>query len=204
MRDGANAVRCWLALLVVAPMCASAIDATPIPAAPIPSAPVATTAAAHAASPGYAPSLTGFRRIATAQGLSQTSVRAMVQDRHGFVWVGTQDGLNRFDGNEFRVYRHGAGAAPSLPGDLIRALAIDRQGVLWVGGTGGLSRYREAQDRFEPVPVADARGAQAEVHALHVDRTGALWVATYEGLSRVDPETHARTPWPLPAGEGTD
>jgi ligand-binding sensor domain-containing protein/signal transduction histidine kinase len=185
MRDGAIALGCWLAVLLGA---GTALAVAPR-AAP------ATSGSVAAAPPAYTPSLTGFRRLGTAQGLSQTSVRAMVQDRHGFVWIGTQDGLNRFDGNEFRVYRHGEGAARSLPGDLIRALVIDRQGVLWVGGTGGLSRYREAEDRFEPVPLADERDTQAEVHSLHVDGAGAVWVATYEGLSRVDPATRARTAW---------
>jgi signal transduction histidine kinase/ligand-binding sensor domain-containing protein len=173
MRDRVFALVCWLAAFVAA-----------------------TTALA--APPQYVPALTGFRRLDTGQGLSQASVRALVQDRHGFVWIGTQDGLNRFDGNEFRVYRHGDAPTDSLPGDLIRALAIDARGVLWVGGTGGLSRYREAQDRFEPVPIVGESGAQAEVHALHVDRAGAVWVATYEGLSRVDPATGERALWRVP------
>jgi ligand-binding sensor domain-containing protein/signal transduction histidine kinase len=151
--------------------------------------------AAGAAPADVSSVLTRFRRIGTEQGLSQASVRGLVQDRRGFLWIGTQDGLNRFDGNEFRVYRHREGQPGTLPGDLIRALAIDAGGTLWVGGTGGLSRYREAQDRFEAVPIAGQSGAQDEVHALHVDRNGVLWIATYEGLSRLDPKTGERKAW---------
>jgi ligand-binding sensor domain-containing protein/signal transduction histidine kinase len=184
MRHGVIASVCWLAVALAACACAPVARAQ------------STEAAIDTDAPRHAPALTGFRRLGPAQGLSQASVRAMVQDRHGFLWFGTQDGLNRFDGNEFRVYRHRKDDAGSLPGDLIRALAIDRDGVLWIGGTGGLSRYLEARDRFEAVPIEGATGdPQPEVHALHVDATGALWVATYEGLSRVDPKTHRRTPW---------
>jgi len=206
MCDGANARGCWLAALVcaalsgAAPVHANALPATRTADAPAPAAstPVpASPAAAPASPPHYIPTLTGFRRLGTADGLSQASVRAMVQDRHGFVWIGTQDGLNRYDGNEVRIYRQEEGAAHSLPGDLVRALAIDHNDVLWVGGTGGLSRYHEAEDRFEPVPIGAERGEQSEVHGLLVDNAGALWVATYDGLSRVDPRKHARTAWPL-------
>ena len=193
MRDGVIALVSCLAFLVGATVASAA------PSRVGPATAASRQDAGTHAPPEYVPALTGFRRLATAQGLSQDSVRAMVQDRHGFVWIGTQDGLNRFDGNEFRVYDQGRDASHSLPGDLIRALAIDHDGVLWVGGTGGLSRYHEDQDRFEPVPIADQAGAQSEVHALHVDRQGALWVATYEGLSRVDPKSRVRKAWLLSA-----
>ena len=184
MRQGVIASVCWLALALAACACAPVARAQ------------STEAAIDTDAPRHVPALTGFRRLGPAQGLSQASVRAMVQDRHSFLWFGTQDGLNRFDGNEFRAYRHRKDDPDSLPGDLIRALAIDRDGVLWIGGTGGLSRYLEARDRFEAVPIEGATGdPQPEVHALHVDATGALWVATYEGLSRVDPQTRRRTSW---------
>jgi ligand-binding sensor domain-containing protein/two-component sensor histidine kinase len=152
-------------------------------------------AAVQAAPADYSPSLSRFRRIGTEQGLSQASVRALVQDRAGFIWIGTQDGLNRFDGSEFRLYRRQEGQADSLPGDLVQALAIDPQGVLWVGTSGGLARYREDLDRFEPVPIQGESGAQAEVRRLHVDRKGRLWIASYGGLSRYDPGTGKRRAW---------
>jgi ligand-binding sensor domain-containing protein/signal transduction histidine kinase len=201
MRRGAIAVMCcWLAVLLAAAP-ARVASTPPVTPAGSTASPARAAPPTHArdsdAAPDYIPALTGFRRLGPADGLSQASVRALVQDRHGFVWIGTQDGLNRYDGNEFRVYRHVAGDAQSLPGDLIRALAIDARGVLWVGGTGGLSRYREADDRFEAAPIAGDRGEQSEVHGLHVDRAGALWVATYEGLSRVDPKTGQRLRWQL-------
>ncbi|MGQ0801135.1 MAG: sensor histidine kinase [Pseudomarimonas sp.] len=143
----------------------------------------------------YTPSLTRFRRIGTEQGLSQASAWSMVQDRRGFIWIATQDGLNRFDGHEFRVYRHHPERADSLPGDLLQSLVIDHAGVLWVGGSGGLSRYLEERDRFESVPIDGEAGAQAGVRGLHVDGKGALWVVGYAGLSRYDPATGKRSAW---------
>lgn len=152
-------------------------------------------AAVDAAPVEYSPSLTSFRRISTEQGLSQASVWSMVQDRHGFIWVATRDGLNRFDGHEFRIYRHRAEQADSLPGDQLQSLAIDRDGGLWVGGNGGLSRYHEDRDRFESIPIAGENGAQQGVRSLHVDRYGTLWVASYAGLSRFDAASGKRIAW---------
>lgn len=147
----------------------------------------------------YQPALARFRRLGAEQGLSQVSAWALAQDRHGFLWIGTQDGLNRFDGNEFRVYRNQPDAPDSLAGNHVQALAIDHQGVLWVGSNGGLSRYHEANDRFESVPITGESEVQAEVRGLHVDDAGVLWIASYAGLSRYDPKTGQRTVWVFPA-----
>jgi ligand-binding sensor domain-containing protein/signal transduction histidine kinase len=191
MRDGVIALLLGLS---------AAVGAAPGALASPPVAP--TTQATPAAAPPaeYIPALTRFRRLGTEQGLSQLSVRGLVQDRRGFLWIGTQDGLNRYDGNEFRVYRHREGQPDTLPGDLVRALAIDHQGRLWIGGSGGLSRYREEEDRFEAMPIAGQRGAQDEVHGLHVDAHGNVWIASYEGLSRFDPATGQRTAWTFAPG----
>lgn len=143
----------------------------------------------------YTSSLTRFRRIGTEHGLSQASAWAMVQDRRGFVWIATQDGLNRFDGHEFRVYRQRAGELDSLPGDQLQSLVIDLDGTLWVGGSGGLSRYVELRDRFEMVPIDGESGTQAGVRGLHVDASGVIWVASYAGLSRYDPKIGKRLAW---------
>ena len=157
-------------------------------------------AVVDAAAVEYTPSLSRFRRIGTEQGLSQASAWAMVQDRRGFIWIATQDGLNRFDGHEFRVYRHHPEQADSLPGDLLQSLVIDHAGVLWVGGSGGLSRYHEPRDRFESVPIEGESGLQAGVRGLHVDRDGALWIAGYAGLSRYDPVSGKRVAWQFSPG----
>ena len=71
-----------------------------------------------------------FQHLSREQGLSQSFVLSMTQDEKGFMWFGTQNGLNRFDGYEVRVYNREQGG---LPGDLIRSLLSDSRGRLWVG-----------------------------------------------------------------------
>ena len=89
-----------------------------------------------------------FKRYSTDDGLSQSTVRCFAQDQDGFVWVGTQDGLNRFDGYSFKVYRHIARDTTSLLSNDIYALFKDSKGVLWVGTTLSLSTYDAEHDRF--------------------------------------------------------
>jgi len=90
-----------------------------------------------------------FWHYGVEDGLSQSTARVLVQDRQGFVWIGTQDGLNRFDGEEFRVYRSDPPDRHSLPDNYITALAPAPDGSVFVGTqAGGLARYRPMLDDF--------------------------------------------------------
>jgi ligand-binding sensor domain-containing protein/signal transduction histidine kinase len=156
------------------------------------------------ASDDYHPTFTRFRRLSPEHGLSQVSALAIAQDRHGFVWIGTQDGLNRFDGYEFRHFHATPGAAratsgvadagvpvASLPDDRVNALVVDHAGVLWAGTRGGLVRYHEDADRFVHVSAQAteaARTAEQDIHALLVDRAGRLWAGSHGGLLVLDRE----------------
>ncbi len=111
-----------------------------------------------------------FHTLGVAQGLSQATARSIAQDGSGFLWVGTQDGLNRFDGHEFEVYRHRPGSAEGLGDNHIYALAVDDEGALWIGTqAGGLTR-RDPRDgslrtyRHDPASADALAGDQ--VHAL--------------------------------------
>ncbi|GAB1597086.1 EAL domain-containing protein [Lysobacter claricitrinus] len=134
-----------------------------------------------------------FEQIGTERGLTQSSVGAIVQDRLGFVWVGTQGGLHRYDGERYRVYRHDPRDPASLPDSFVTALALDESPALWVGTfsqyvarldlrTGAIRRYLDA--------VPDRR-ADRQVLALHAD-ADALWIGTVSGLDRLDPKTGMR------------
>ena len=119
-------------------------------------------------------------------GLSQNAVSAVVQGPRGFLWVGTKDGLNRYDGYEFVVYTHDPADPHSLPDDHITALLANEDGTLWVGtATQGVAR-------FDPVTGRATRYGgipRSWVMALAVDREGALWAGTDEaGLYRLPPE----------------
>ncbi|HEX7754680.1 MAG TPA: two-component regulator propeller domain-containing protein, partial [Niabella sp.] len=80
-----------------------------------------------------------FRTISIDQGLSQSTVFAIQQDRLGFIWVGTPDGLNRYDGKTFTVYRPAKEDSNSLISGYIRSLFVDARGMLWIGGNKGVS-----------------------------------------------------------------
>jgi len=134
-----------------------------------------------------------FRRLSLDQGLSQSTVHAIAQDDLGFMWFGTWDGLNRFDGVAFRVYQHDLNDSTSLGDDLVTAIAPAPGGDLWVGTGAGLDHYVAALDRFEHYRYApDDPGSlsQNAVLSVAVAPDGSVWVGTLGGgLNRLDPTT---------------
>ncbi|MGH8042835.1 MAG: two-component regulator propeller domain-containing protein [Rudaea sp.] len=126
-----------------------------------------------------------FRTYSTGDGLSQATALAMAQDGAGFLWIGTQDGLNRFDGNEFKIYRHVRGQPWSLSDSAVYALVTDKDGSLWIGTqAGGLNHYDPKLDRFVHFgtdPLSADVLASEHVTALMVDNRGWLWVASASG-----------------------
>jgi ligand-binding sensor domain-containing protein/signal transduction histidine kinase len=130
------------------------------------------------------------RRITTADGLSQTRVQQIVQDDRGFIWFGTQYGLNRYDGYEFKVFVHRPGVANSLSGAYIYSLFKDRDGILWVGCNLTLDRFDPRTETFTHYSI-DPEHAKlgGTVTYISQDHSGALWLATGAGLYRLDPAT---------------
>lgn len=90
-----------------------------------------------------------FRGISVDNGLSQSTVYTILQDTLGFMWMATQDGLNRYDGDTFTVYRPSKGDKTSLQSNYIRSIYLDHKGLLWVGGNQGVSRYDYASNSFQ-------------------------------------------------------
>ncbi len=91
-----------------------------------------------------------FEHLSIDQGLSQNSVFAILQDRMGFLWFGTQSGLNRYDGYRFEVLRRDPSDANSLSHNHVRVLHEDRAGMLWIGTRdGGLNRYDGRKKTFK-------------------------------------------------------
>jgi diguanylate cyclase (GGDEF)-like protein len=132
-----------------------------------------------------------FERLSLEHGLSQSHVNCILQDRHGFLWLGTQDGLNRYDGYTFRVFKHDYRDEGSLANNTVWALFEDTDGVLWVGTDGGgLDRWDPSHERFvhhrhdssNPRSLAGDR-----VRAITETQDGSLWIGTDgAGLSRLD------------------
>lgn len=126
-----------------------------------------------------------FRQFGVDKGLSQATVRAIVQDRDGFIWMGTQEGLNRFDGYEFRTYLHSAGERPGLPDNHITALAVGPDQRLWVGTQNGgmalFDPYTGTARQWAPGDPGRGELGGTAVHALLAQRRGGLWVAAGTG-----------------------
>ena len=129
-----------------------------------------------------------FQRLGIDEGLSQATARAMAQDREGVVWIGTQDGLNRFDGEDFTVFRRDQQDPRSLVDNHVTALLVDRAGTLWVGTqSGGLGRYDADAGNFRNFEVGPQALGAVQVSALAQDAQGAIWVASGRGhLQRID------------------
>jgi len=129
-----------------------------------------------------------FTHLTMADGLSQSSIQCMVQDETGFIWLGTEEGLNRYDGFRFRIFRAEHEEQGGLPSSDIASLALGEE-VLWVGTSRGLCRYDPILETFTRValPVETPQ----RINAVVPDRDGGLWIATARtGLWHREAETH--------------
>ena len=129
-----------------------------------------------------------FSRLSTAQGLSQTQANQIVQDDQGFIWFGTQYGLDRYDGYEFRVFTHDPARENSLSCVYVHSLFKDRSGTLWVGCDQFLDRFDSVHETFTHYRI-DTGEVGNYVSEISQDRTGMLWLATGSGLFGLNPDT---------------
>jgi diguanylate cyclase (GGDEF)-like protein len=136
-----------------------------------------------------------FSRYTVDMGLANSAVTALAQDRDGFIWIGSQSGLMRFDGYRFRTFQHDPHDAGSIPSNFVQSLHTDPQGNLWVGtANAGLARYDARNGRFLTYPVGGRAGIRtADVEAVLEDGHGGLWVGTDGGVDRLVIATGAVT-----------
>ena len=132
-----------------------------------------------------------FSRISSSQGLSQVRVSDIVQDDQGFLWFGTWNGLNRYDGYNFKVFKHDPERQDSLSGVFIYSLFKDRAGTIWVGTDQSLDRFDPLTETFSHYhfDVPDSSGLPTTVNQISQDSSGMLWLSTRKGLFRLDPVT---------------
>ncbi|MBD3180175.1 MAG: hypothetical protein GF417_11620, partial [Candidatus Latescibacteria bacterium] len=130
-----------------------------------------------------------FRNYSLEKGLSQGNVYDVTQDSIGFIWIGTQDGLNRFDGVEFRVYNHDPSDSNSLSDNKVNCLEAGSGEKLWIGTDFGLNLFSPLRGefrRFLPRKGDPSTISSALILDILCDSRGALWVATAAGLDRME------------------
>ena len=138
-----------------------------------------------------------FKSITTQEGLSSNDVNCLLQDKLGFIWIGTDNGLNRFDGSEFKVYRNNQSNPNSISDNSIWSLFEDRTGNIWVGTKGGvLNKYLPALDKFERVYLNEDKYTETSITSILEDSDGLFWIGTYsQGLFRYETKTGKTTSW---------
>ncbi|GAB4002967.1 hypothetical protein GCM10028807_62560 [Spirosoma daeguense] len=148
------------------------------------------------------PTDVSFQQYTTQEGLSNDQVTAILKDRRGFMWFGTVNGLNRFDGVKFTIYKRNEGR-DGLPGNYIVSdgLTEDRDGFIWVSTNRGLCRYNPQTDHFQPITLPQQRDQLADndfVSPVRFDQAGMGWFASVDHLYRLEPRTKKLTAFPTP------
>jgi ligand-binding sensor domain-containing protein/signal transduction histidine kinase len=132
-----------------------------------------------------------FTQIGEETGLSQSSVHCILQDQEGFMWFGTEDGLNRYDGYQFKVFRPDPGKPDYISDRWITAIFQDSKGFIWVGTRlGGLNRYDPENEQFNNYmhETNNPRSISSNyVTAIYEDNRRQLWIGTEEGLDQYSP-----------------
>ena len=138
-----------------------------------------------------------FKHFIMEDGLSNNQTFDIIQDKTGFVWLATDDGLNRFDGYNFKIYRKIPNDPTSLSDNSIWTLYEDKTGFIWIGTKSGeLNRYDPKTNKFIHWEIKSEFVKENSITAIYEDRFGAIWVGTYKsGLYRFDPVTEKIEIW---------
>jgi ligand-binding sensor domain-containing protein/signal transduction histidine kinase/DNA-binding response OmpR family regulator len=124
-----------------------------------------------------------FKHYSVESGLSNNSVGCSLQDKNGFLWFGTINGLNRFDGYSFKIFRHDPEDSISIGSNFIRCLYEDHEGCIWAGTNRGIYVYNTHTEKFSRFPKTDL----VEVSDIKEDKQGRLWMISNSNLFRYDP-----------------
>ncbi|MBN2612357.1 MAG: GAF domain-containing protein [Bacteroidales bacterium] len=130
-----------------------------------------------------------FENISTRQGLSQSSPNCILQDSRGILWIGTEDGLNKYDGYDFIIYRPKVNEQGSVSNNRIKCMVEDKNGNLWIGTNGGgLNIYDRMKDSFSVFQGFDSVAFEASfINCLYYDDEGIIWAGTVSGLYKINP-----------------
>lgn len=128
-----------------------------------------------------------FRHLTIDDGLSQNAVLSIIQDSHGYMWFGTKDGLNRYDGYNFKIFQNDPRDSSTISSNYVTAAFEDKKGVIWVGTLNGeLNIYNEVSGSFNLIPGFDNR---SQITTITGDSSGYIWVGTGQnGVYKIKPD----------------
>jgi signal transduction histidine kinase/ligand-binding sensor domain-containing protein/DNA-binding response OmpR family regulator len=138
-----------------------------------------------------------FNHLTTQDGLSNNNVYDVIQDRLGFLWFATEDGLNRFDGYDFKVFRNDSDNQNSISDNSVWVLKEDRKGFIWIGTKNGwLNFYDPVSDKFRKWKIESDVQKENAITYIYEDSKGLIWVGTYRsGLYRLNPSNNTIDHW---------
>lgn len=122
------------------------------------------------------------------EGISQLSVMSIYQDSRGYLWFATKNGLNRFNGKEYKIYHREDGNEQSLSNNSVTSITEDQEGFLWVGTSNGLNRIDLNTNEIKRYNLETNGLVANSISTVYTDRSGCLWVGTWEGLNRYNRE----------------
>ena len=133
---------------------------------------------------------TNFDHVTNSEGLMHNSIDPIYQDSRGYMWLGTVNGLYKYDGSRFKIYNNELGNQHSIIGNRITAITEDSEGVLWIGTSSGLCRYDRDTDTFSRELInAQSNSSfifKNNVNTIFEDDSKTLWVGTSDGLHRLN------------------
>ena len=138
-----------------------------------------------------------FNHLTIENGLSNNDVNTVIQDKTGYIWFGTEDGLNRYDGYNFKIFRNNPSDSNSLSDNSIWCLMEDRKGNIWIGTKGGvLNKYDPATEKFTHWKIKSSFTEENSLTTLYENSKGQIWIGSYkEGIYRLNPLTNKIDHW---------
>ena len=133
-----------------------------------------------------------FQSLSLQEDYPTGSPLCFLQDRHGFLWIGTTDGLSRYDGKKYKSFYQIRNDSTSISNNYILSLTEDKEGKIWVGTRKGLNRFNPKTEKFERYIRYGGNQFESEniIHSVIEDQNGFIWYGTYNGLFRLDPITN--------------
>lgn len=152
----------------------------------------------------YAQSIS-FKHLSTAIGISNNSINDIIQDRTGFLWLATDDGLNRFDGYQFKVFRHHTESENSISDNSLLSLMLDSKDNIWIGSRSGwLNRYDPEKDHFTKWKIESDIITENSITSVYEDSRQKIWIGTYRsGVYRLDPLSGQLDHWESKSTDST-